>query len=232
MARVGDQRLDVGVAEALRDVVRVIQGELEARRELDEPRDVGGRAADRPHVRLDREADARLARLGRPPAELLRGACERLLVALVRPVEARHHGQAGRPETHGELEHVAEERRPALALGVVGVVRRHRPEVGPGDAEDIRDVESATADALLEPARPAGDVLADHLRPDVRAVAHHRQVEAGEAEHLDELHRLLVRQDGERMVTTRELHRPGPAVSRRRRQRSGFMCVRGSSSGS
>ena len=164
-------------------------------------------------------------------AELPRGPRQRVVVVLVRPVDPRHHRQAGRAQPHGQLEHVAEERRPALAFGRVRIVRRHGREVGPGDAEDVRDVEPAPSDALLEPARPAGDVLADRLRPHVRAVAHHGQVEGLEAEHPDELDRLLVRQDGERVVSAGEPHRPRPAASHRS-QRSGLLCVNGSSSGS
>ena len=154
---------------------------------------------------LDREAEALCAGQRGPGGKLFDRAVERVLVRLPGPVDSRKHRQARRVDPPGELEHVCEQGPRALPFGRIGVVGREALEVGPGDAEQIRDREPALGQAPGDTRRRPGNVVPHLLGTDVRPVPHEADVDGLDLEEADHLDRALPGLDEpERVVGARE----------------------------
>ena len=200
-----DQHVRALLVHPLADEVAVVEGHLDTRGRLRETTRKVRRRNDGADVRLDGEPEALALGFRGAQAELFDGALEG--VRIVRPFDSGQDRQPGRLEADRELEHVAEERARALALGRVGVIGRHRLQIRPREHEDVADRQPDRGDVRVNRRRRAGDVAADVFRPDDRAVPGEEDVDALDPERGDELEDSSVRtEEAERVVGAGELH--------------------------
>src|SRR6476659_2848321 len=107
MSRMGDQRGEVVVGEALPDVMAVVEGQVEVGSERTESKHILGCPAHRTDVRLDREAQTASRSLGRTPLHLLARTSQRRLMRLPWPVRARDHRDPRGSKATRQLDDVA-----------------------------------------------------------------------------------------------------------------------------